>query len=53
MTSRSIEEHAIRAGISNKEAKRHARKNAKKRHRDDILVVRGAPVAGTGKPKGD
>jgi hypothetical protein len=53
MANKRVENYAYRHGTSNNEAKRRLGKGA----RHDTMfrvdkVIRGAPIAGTGKPKG-
>lgn len=53
MTAAHIENYAVAHGLSNNAAKRAYRTKVKRQNKQDILVVRGAPVAGTGKPRGE
>lgn len=50
MSTKRVDEYAHEHGLSNKQAKKRLGKGRSDTHR--VHIVRGAPVAGTGKPKG-
>lgn len=50
MSTKRVEEYAHRNGLSNRQAKKRLGKARGEGIR--INIVRGAPIAGTGKPKG-
>lgn len=49
MAEKRVEDYAHKHGMSNSAAKRHLKFGKKK---TSNLPARGAPIAGTGKPKG-
>lgn len=53
MASVKVENYAHRYGLSNRKAKKRLGKGARTGELKFNLPVRGAPIAGTGRPKGE